>query len=459
MNKKRGQGTDCETKNIVIVGGGAAGCVVASKLSEDKNVSVLLLEAGDDSSKIIEAKVPILYGKMFHTERDWNYYTAEQTNLAYRQLYWPRGKLLGGSASMNTMMYHHCAPSDYDEWASKFGCEGWSYKDLAPFFRDMETFTANPERPAIDSQHRGNSGPWQTGYSWLSEIGEKGFLPACEEAGIPYNPDVNTPAGTLGATRFQSCIDDKGQRSSTATAYLSPEVLERPNLHVACNALASKVLFDRITYAPQPKAIGVELRTKRDGQVYQAHARREVVLCGGTVNTPQTLLLSGIGPAAELKKHGIAPVVENDNVGNHLKDHLVAGGVICKARAGTTLDYLTTEAGAMPALQQWLVSGTGPLTSNVGETAAFLRSFDHQFPASSGGVPADHTSGKDAPDLEIVAAPIAYLHHGEETAKEGDCIFSLGPIHVRPQSSGSVTLRSRDAFDSRMSRPTTKPMP
>lgn len=252
---------------IVIVGGGAAGCVVASKLSEDENVSVLLLEAGADSSKIIEAQVPILYGKMFHTENDWDYYTVEQPNMAYRRFYWPRGKLLGGSASMNTMMYHHCAPSDYDEWASKFGCEGWSYKDIAPFFRDMETFTANPERPAIDLQHRGTSGPWQTGYSWLSEIGEKGFLGACEELGMPYNPDINTPTGTLGATRFQTTIDSKGHRSSTATAYLTPEVLDRPNLYVACNIRASKVLFDRITHKPQPRAIGVELKTEQNGQL------------------------------------------------------------------------------------------------------------------------------------------------------------------------------------------------
>lgn len=169
-------------------------------------MSVLLLEAGADSSKMLEAKVPLLYGKLFHTQHDWKYYTVEQSQLAFRRLYWPRGKLLGGSASMNTLMYQHCSPSDYDEWVSRFGCQGWGYNDIAPFFREMETFTPNPARLAINLQHRGNSGPWQTGYSWLSEISEEGFLPASEEAGISNNPDVNTPAGSLGATRFQTCI-------------------------------------------------------------------------------------------------------------------------------------------------------------------------------------------------------------------------------------------------------------
>lgn len=171
-------------------------------------------------------------------------------------------------------------------------------------------------------------------------------------------------------------------------------------------------------------------------------------------------MLSGIGPAEELKKHGIAPVQENDNVGRHLKDHLAGSGLICKAKSGSTLDYLTNEASAMPALQEWLASGTGPLTSNVAEVATFFRSGDHKCTVSSSGeIPEDYSSGKSAPDLEIIGAPIAYLHHGEETAKEGDCIFSLGPVHVRPQSSGSVSLQSRDVFDPRMSTRQSIPKP
>ena len=166
-----------------------------------------------------------MFPKLFHTEHDWDYYTVEQPGLASRRLYWPRGRVIGGSTSMNAMMYHHCSPSDFDEWASEHGCDGWSYDSLAPYLRRMEKFTPNSARPTIDVEHRGSSGYWQTGYSWLSEIVDKGFVPACEEAGIPGNANVNSRAGSLGVTRFQSFIDPKGQRSSLATAYLSPSVL------------------------------------------------------------------------------------------------------------------------------------------------------------------------------------------------------------------------------------------
>ncbi|KAK2612469.1 hypothetical protein QQS21_001573 [Conoideocrella luteorostrata] len=408
--------------DYIIVGGGAAGCVLAGTLSEDQNVSVLLIEAGVDNNKLMETKAPLMYGKLFHGEHDWNYFTMEQSSLASRRLYWPRARVLGGCTSMNTMMYHHCSPSDYDEWVSKHGCDGWGYDDLAPSFREME------------------------GYSWLTEIGEKGFLAACEESGIRYNSDVNTPAGSLGATRFQTSIDQKGQRSSPATAFLSPEARNRPNLFVACNARVLRVLFDRLS-GEVPVAFGVELKTARDGPLFQAHARREVILSGGSVNTPQILMMSGIGAADELKKHGIALVKENQNVGKHLKDHLTSAGILCKARAGTTLDYLANDLKAVPALLRWLALGSGPLTSNVAEVAAFLRSVDCESSEPSTAKPADNSSGKEAPDLEIIGAPLAYIHHGEETAKNGDNIYSMVAVGLRPKSSGNITLRSSDPFD------------
>lgn len=181
--------------DYVIVGAGAAGCVLASELSRDKDTTVLLLEAGGDNTKVFETKIPLMFPRLFHTEHDWDYYTVEQEGLGDRRLYWPRGRVLGGSSSLNAMMYHHCSKSDFDEWVSEYGCKGWSYDDLAPYFRRMENFTPNPARPRIDIQHRGRDGPWQTGYSHLSEIAEKGFLPACNEVGIPPNPDINTPNG------------------------------------------------------------------------------------------------------------------------------------------------------------------------------------------------------------------------------------------------------------------------
>lgn len=435
----------------MIVGAGAAGCVLASKLSEDKNVSVLVLEAGGDNTKVFETKVPLLFSKLFHTQHDWDYYTVEQPGLASRRLYWPRGRIIGGSSSMNAMMYHHCSKSDFDEWASDYGCSGWSYDDLAPYLRSMERFTASPDLP-IDIQHRGSSGKWETGYSSLTKIVEEGFLPACQDAKIPAVPDVNTPQGTLGSTRFQTFIDPKGQRSSLATAFLSPDVLQRQNLYVACYAHVTRVLFDRLT-TKEPTAIGVEFQIQRGAQRFQVHARREVILCGGAVNTPQTLLLSGIGPADALKNHGIPIVQEIDAVGRNLKDHLCTSPILAKAKPGTTLDYLNNDLKALPALARWMLTGGGPLASNIGEAAAFIRSSDYRFPQTV-RAPNDHTSGGIGPDLEIIGAPIAFIHHGEEKGIDGNNIFTIIPIGLRPQSHGTVTLQSRDVFDAREFLPT-----
>ncbi|KAJ5081219.1 hypothetical protein N7456_013457 [Penicillium angulare] len=432
--------------DYVIVGAGAAGCVLAGKLSEDENTSVLLLEAGGDNANVLAAKVPLMYSELFHTENDWDYYTAEQPNLASRQLYWPRGRLMGGSSSMNTMMYHHCSPSDYDEWASVHGCDGWGYDDLAPYFRRMENFTPNPARPSINLENRGSDGAWSTGYAWLSEINEKGLIPSCEAVGIPANPDINTKDGTLGVTRFQTSIDQKGQRSSLATAFLTPEVLQRPNLYVACHAHVTKVHFDCLT-GEIPTAIGVQLQKSRDSEFFNVHARREVILSSGAVNTPQTLLLSGIGPADELTGLGIPVVKDNGAVGKNLKDHLCPTPIICKAKPSYTLDYLRNPIKALPALLQWKMFGTGPLTSNVAEVAAFIRTADFNFPGSANGPPVDVTSGSRSPDIELIAAPLSFIHHGEEAHLDAEGVFTIGPILLRPLSTGSISLRSRNAFE------------
>lgn len=242
----------------------------------------------------------------------------EQPGLAARQLYWPRGRFIGAFTSLNAMIYRHCSPSDFDEWTSIHGCEGWAYRDILPYLRCMERFTSHLSRPAMDIRKRGTLGEWCTGYAWLSEIVNNGFLPACQEAGIPAIADINTADGCLGAIRFQTFIDPKGQRSSFATAYLPPDVMGRPNLFAACHFHVTRVLFDRIT-ADGPKAIGVEFQTKSGGEKFQVHARKEVILSGGAVNTPQILLLSGVGPVNELNRHGIPVLVENPAVGEICK--------------------------------------------------------------------------------------------------------------------------------------------
>lgn len=350
---------------------------------------------------------------------------------------------------MNAMIYHHCSKSDFDEWVSRYGCKGWGYDDLSPYLRRMENHTTNPNRPSINMEHRGTGGEWQTGYSHLSQMMEKGFIASCEEIGIPANPDLNTPNDPIGVTRFQTFIDPKGQRSSLATAYLSSTAQQRPNLYVACNAHVSRVLYDHVSQG-DPRAIGVEFQTVRGGDRFQVHARREVIISAGTVNTPQLLKLSGIGPREELEKYNISVVQQNEAVGKNLKDHLSCTGILCKAKPGTSMDYLTNDVKALPSLLRWLLTGGGPLSSNVAEAAAFIRSSDHKFEATAAeNTPTDQGSNGIGPDIEIIAAPMAYIHHGEEKAPDGCNIFSLVPVSLRPQSSGSVTLQSKDPFDHR----------
>jgi len=388
-----------------------------------------------------------MFPKMFHTEYDWDYNTVEQPGLSSRTLFWPRGRMLGGCTSLNAMMYHHCSKSDFEEWKNLHGCEGWGYDDLAPYLRRMEKFTPNTSRPAIEPENRGSSGKLETGYSWLSEITEDGFLPGCHDAGIPPNADINTKDGSMGVTRFQTFIDQKGERSSMATAFLTQEVLDRPNLSVAVHAQVTRVLFDTTT-SKTPTTIGVELKKGRGGEPFQVHARREVILSGGSVNTPQTLLLSGIGPRDELESLGVPVLQEIDAVGKNMKDHLCPTPMIVKADPSKTLDYLGTTAKAIPALLRWKLFGSGPLTSNAGEAAAFIRSTDYNFPAST-SPPTDVTSGPASPDLEIIGVPLAFVNHGEEPIIDGSSVFTIICCHLRPMSAGTISLKSRDPFEPR----------
>ncbi|EPQ25767.1 uncharacterized protein PFL1_06634 [Pseudozyma flocculosa PF-1] len=438
------------TYDYVIIGGGTAGCVLASRLSEDANVSVLVLEAGG-TNNVLETQAPLTFGKLFKTDKDWNYETVPQGTVANRELFWPRGKMIGGSSSMNAMMYHHCSYTDYDEWEKEFGCKGWGYKDMQPYFRKAEQYTPNVGRAQVDPVHRGSDGLWQVGHSHLSEIGGKGFVGGCIETGIPFNPDINTPRGTEGVTHIMTFIDKNGRRSSAATAYLPPAVQKRSNLTIGVKVMVTRVIFDRNS-SSRPRAIAVELEKERGGQKYYVSARTKIVLSAGSINTPQTLMLSGVGPRATLERHGIPVVLDNPNVGQHLKDHFCTSTILCKAKPQYTLDFLGSQIGALPALARWLVTGGGPLTNNVGECAAFFRSTDEKLPGTHAltkpeNKPAFHGSLGIGPDLEVIGCPLQYLDHGFKTAQHGDGVFSMVPIGLRPKSVGEISIRSADAWD------------
>ncbi|PWN50538.1 alcohol oxidase [Violaceomyces palustris] len=438
-----------KTYDYIVIGGGTAGCVLASRLSENPKVSVLVVEAGG-TNNVLEAQAPLTFGKLFKTDKDWNYETTPQRNVDSRKQFWPRGKLLGGCSSINAMMYHHCSPSDYDEWAKVYGCEGWSYKEMQKYFKKAEQFTPRKGRVPVDLKNRGSNGMWKTGHSYISEIGGKGFVGGCQEVGIPFTPDVNTPAGTEGVTHFMTFIDPNGRRSSAATAYLTPEVQKRPNLKIGVEVMVTRVIFDRT--GSKPRAIAIELEKEKGGQRFYASAKTQIIVSGGSVNTPQTLMLSGIGPKATLSKYGIETIVDSPNVGENLKDHFCTTTILCKAKPSHTLDYLTSDLKAMPALARWMVTGGGPLTNNIGECAAFFRSTDTRLPVvhkltKEENKPKHYGSDERAPDIELIGTPIAYIDHGATTAKPGEGIFSIVPIGLRPKSTGQVTISSADPWD------------
>ncbi|CAE6535768.1 unnamed protein product [Rhizoctonia solani] len=430
--------------DYIIVGGGTAGCVLANRLSEDPSVSVLVIEAGKDCLDQLFSRIPLTFGRLFKTEADWAYNTQPQSTLDGRSLFWPRGKMLGGCSSINAMVYTHAAPSDYDDW----GVEGWKYEDLKPYFRKAEKFTPHVGHPLVDPTHRGDQGHWQTGYSYFANTC-KLWIESCNEVGIPYNPDINTPAGTMGVSEIASHVDPKGERSSTSAAYLPKSVLGRPNLTVLIDTRITRLLFDA-SNPDEPRAVGVEIAQTATGSRYRIAASKEVILSAGAIGTPQILLASGIGPKDVLKKAGVEVLKESQQVGRNMFDHLLSCVVF---RATESLDYLGTTSGSLLPLIRWLTTGTGPLTSNLCEGGAFIRTDDPKLFGPNPVQLEDTTSGPNAPDLEIACAALTFAQHGFRTAPPGEKAFTMAPVLLRPKSTGHITISSGNVWDSAVIEP------
>jgi choline dehydrogenase len=397
--------------DYIIVGGGSAGCVLAARLSADPDVKVLLLEAGpaDDA---VEIHAPAAVNRLFQTTYDWNFRTVPQHRASGRSVYWPRGRVLGGSSSINTMIYIRGSRHDYQAWRDDHGATGWTYPDLMPYFlraEDNARMASKNSKTTRDLYHAAG-GPLAVIDTPHHSRQAQAFIDAAAEQGMPRNADFNGPS--QDGVGWYQVNQRKGRRWSAADAYLHPATT-RPNLTVLTNALATKILIDNST------AIGVQFL--HDGQLTTEHTDAEVILSGGAISSPQLLMLSGVGPADHLTSMGIDTVVDSPGVGANLSDHPVVPVLWTTPQLKTML-----ERGGPAGQMRWQFTHRGPLTSNIAEAGGFTRS----------------SSAELAPDLQWHVLPGEYRDEGLADPVRRAMTVMVALIDVA--SRGRIKLRSND---------------
>ena len=388
--------------DYVIVGGGAAGCVLAARLAEDPGTRVLLLEAGPDVGAVEEVRVPAAYSRLFRTQYDWNYVTVPQERAGARPVYWPRGKALGGSSTINAMTYVRGHRDDYDAWRSTYGCTGWGYNDLFPYFRRAE----DNSRGA--SQYHGAGGPMPVQDLRHKSEHAQLFIEAAIRRGALANADFN--GAQQDGVGFYQVTQRDGVRCSVADAYLASKPL---NLTVTTNAVATGLLIEG------GRAAGVTYRCQ--GREETARAGAEVILAAGAVGTPQLLMLSGIGPADHLREVGIYVFADMPAVGANLMDHPAVPVLWSTPRVKGLWESTRNRD-----LARWRMTHKGPLTSNIAEAGGFARS-DPRL---------------SAPDLQWHVLPVAFREQGLTDPARRAMTVLVTLVDV--QSRGRVKLASRD---------------
>lgn len=396
--------------DFIIVGAGSAGCVLANRLSSDPNIKVCLVEAGPKDSSFM-VHVPLgMIGMMHSKKMNWRYYTEPEPNLKGRKLFWPRGKTLGGSSASNAMCYVRGHACDYDEWAS-LGNDGWSYQDVLPYFKKSE----HQERGG-DAYH-GENGPLHVSDLRIKNPLSEAFLKAAEQAGHKLTQDFN--GNEQDGVGYYQVTQKNGQRCSAAVGYLRPAE-QRPNLTVITEALTTKVLFD------EAKAIGIEYL--KEGQKQVLECRGEVVLSGGAINSPQLLLLSGVGGKEQLNQHNIPVVCDLPGVGENMQDHL---DVLAVTRERTFHSVGFSPVALLRSLKglvDYVLFRKGNFTSNIAEAGGFAKSSPDQA----------------VPDVQFHFSPCFLDNHGLDlwqTVRHG---YSLHACNLRPKSRGRLILKDSD---------------
>ncbi len=395
--------------DYVVVGAGSAGCVVAARLSEDPLVKVVVLEAGGPDRNIW-IHIPIGYGKtIVDPSVNWMYETEPDPGANGRKLFWPRGKVLGGSSSINGLLYVRGQPADFDHWR-QLGNQGWAWDDVLPYFKRSEGRVGEG-----DDTLRGRDGPLSViDFAARSRLSEA-FVDSAVLTGIPRNPDYNG-ATQEGVGYYQNTMKN-GRRWSAHRAFLKP-AMKRPNLRVITHAQAERVLM------AGRRAVGVSYR--QGGESHTVRANREVILCGGAINSPQLLMLSGIGPAAHLQSLGIEPAHHLPGVGQNLQDHYQVRFVYKCTEAITVNDIMMSPARMAIMGLQYALFRTGPLTASAGQVGIFTKSRPEL----------------DAPDIQFHFIGFSADRPGEGLHKFSG--FSQNICQLRPESRGELLLKSPD---------------
>ena len=416
--------SDAIEVDYIIVGAGSAGCVLANRLSADGKSKVLLLEAGGDdrptrnpsqffSNMMIH--IPVGYSQTLKDPKvNWLYATEPDAGTGDRVHVWPRGKVLGGSSSINGLLYIRGQDADYDGWR-QLGCEGWSWDDVLPYFLRSQ----NQERGASDLHGKG--GPLNVSDVTTRHEVSDAVVDACEQAGIPRRPDLN--GGDQEGVSYYQLTVKNGQRCSAAVAYLHP-VMGRPNLRVETNALVSKVLFEG------KRAVGVEFT--QNGAKRTAKAKAEVILAGGAVNSPQLLQLSGVGPGDLLREHGIPVVADLPGVGENLQDHYVMTET-WRLKAGViSVNELTRGPRFVGEAMKFLFQRKGLLTLSAAHIAVFCKS----------------RPDLAHPDIQYHILPatmdVEKLMTEQKMELEGQPGLTIAPCQLRPESRGHIRIKSAD---------------
>jgi len=401
--------------DYIIVGGGSAGCVLAARLSAQTDRTVLLLEAGGMDDHFL-LRMPLGFLRaLFRPEFSWGYFSDPEPNLNGRRLWLPRGKVLGGSGSINGMFYMRGHSQDFDTWRD-LGCEGWGYRDVLPYFRRMESSWRGA------GPYHGDSGPLPVVPINTARLLHEPLMQTAAPAGFNVTEDLHAQRQE-GFARGEVNIDRHGRRASTSWAYLHP-VMGRENLAIEMRALTTRVLFDK------GRAGGVEY--VQDGHVHRVCADREVILCGGSYNTPQLLMLSGVGPAAELVRHGIHPVLDLPGVGGNLSEHPHVPVEFAARRPVTFLNELRFDRIAA-SVMQWIMFGSGPLATQINSCNIVIRTRQELT----------------QPDVQLMCNPVrmdAKIWFPGISRRQEDRI-TAGVVILHQKSRGRVSLNSASPTD------------